>query len=137
MWPHYARSAHRARRSTLDVLTKLAALLDKSLVVRASGEEAEPRYGMLETIRAYGHDRLAVSGEEDQVRDRHAAYFGALAEAAEPGLTGPEQVAWMDRAEREHANLRAALGWPPCASSGICAGSGTSALPGAGRAETA
>ena len=99
------------RPSPLDVLAGLAALLDKSLVLRAAGEEAEPRYGMLETIRAYGLDRLAVSGEEDQVRDRHAAYYGALAEAAEPGLTGPEQVAWMDRAEREHDNLRAALGW--------------------------
>jgi predicted ATPase/DNA-binding CsgD family transcriptional regulator/DNA-binding XRE family transcriptional regulator len=47
----------------------------------------------------------------EAVRGRHAAYFLALAETAEPRLSGPEQAVWLDRLEREHDNLRVALQW--------------------------
>jgi non-specific serine/threonine protein kinase len=66
---------------------------------------------MLETVREYGLERLAASGDEAAIRDRHAAWCLALAEAAEPELLGPEQVGWLDRLEVEHPNLRAALVW--------------------------
>ena len=64
---------------------------------------------MLETIRAYARERLEFSGEADDVRRRHAAYFLALAEAAESELSGPGAGEWLDRLESEHDNLRQAL----------------------------
>jgi predicted ATPase len=61
--------------------------------------------------RAFAHSRLTAGGEEHDARDRHAAFFLALAETAESHLAGPEQAEWLDRLETEHDNLRAALDW--------------------------
>jgi len=99
----------------LTVLDGLASLVDKSLA-RAEGDidgegEGAPRFGMLETMRAYGLDRLEAAGETAAARDGHAAYYLALAEAAEPGLTGAEQAQWLKWLEVEHDNLQGALGW--------------------------
>ncbi|MGH2558079.1 MAG: ATP-binding protein [Thermomicrobiales bacterium] len=93
------------------LLDGLASLVDKSLVREEGGEEGEPRFGLLETIREFGLERLATSDEETEARRRHAGWCLALAEAAEAGFLGPDQVAWLDRLEQEHDNLRAALGW--------------------------
>ena len=85
-------------------LETIALLVDKNLVRRVDG-----RFSLLETIREYAAERLADSGESGDLRRRHAAYFVALAERAEPELTGVEQAVWLDRIAREHENLRAAL----------------------------
>ncbi|MEA2586403.1 MAG: hypothetical protein QOF33_4488 [Thermomicrobiales bacterium] len=92
----------------LDVVTSLA---DKHLV-RANGRaDAGPRFRLLETVRQYALAQLAASGEEDATRDRHLAYFLALAEQAAGGLFGRDPGAWTERLEGEHDNLRTALGW--------------------------
>lgn len=96
------------------VLTGLAALVDSGLLhVRADAlsGNAEPRFAMLETIHEYGSERLAESGEAEALYVRHAAYYLALAEEAAVKFGGPEGAGWMERLEREHDNLRAALRW--------------------------
>jgi predicted ATPase/DNA-binding SARP family transcriptional activator len=87
-----------------DVLDGLAALVDRSLVQADGG-----RYRMLETIREYGLERLEEAGEADAVRDRHAAFFAALAHRGDPELRGPDQVAWFRRLDAERDNILAAL----------------------------
>jgi predicted ATPase len=86
-----------------DVIDALAALVDHSLLHR-EGE----RFWMLETIREYARELLAGSGEEDELRERHAVYFIALAEKAYTGRVEAE-TRWADALEAELDNLRAAL----------------------------
>ncbi|HEX7077712.1 MAG TPA: tetratricopeptide repeat protein [Candidatus Eisenbacteria bacterium] len=93
----------------LDVLDMVARLVDRSLVVTEEEPDGQIRYRLLETIRDYGREKLEGSGERPAVRERHAAYYLALAVRAEPELSGPEQGVWLDRLEREHDNLRQAL----------------------------
>jgi predicted ATPase/DNA-binding CsgD family transcriptional regulator/transcriptional regulator with XRE-family HTH domain len=100
-----------ASADATEALEGLAALVDGSLLRREDGVDGEPRFGMLETVREYALEQLAASGEADVVRQAHATYFLALAERADAQILGPDQVAWLDRLEAEHDNLRAALAW--------------------------
>lgn len=92
-----------------DPLDGLHALVDKHLVARVEDSGGEPRFTMLETIREYALERLAERGEEQAAQQAHARYYLTLAETAAPALHGPEQTAWFDRLDQEHANLRVAL----------------------------
>jgi non-specific serine/threonine protein kinase len=97
--------------ATEEVADLLTRLVEKSLVTTEALEDGGVRHRLLETLRQYGRARLETSGEPTPARRRHAAYYLALAERAEPELTGPDQLRWLDRLEREHDNLRAALAW--------------------------
>ncbi len=88
-------------------LELLTALVDKSLVIAAQRENAT-RYGMLETIRQYGHAKLEAAGELRAARDRHLDHFLNLAEQAYPQLFAGD-AEWLDRIERDYDNMRAAL----------------------------
>ena len=67
------------------------------------------RYRMLEPVKQYAREKLEEAGESGTVRRRHADFFLALAERARPELRGPEDRKWLERLEREHDNMRAAL----------------------------
>jgi predicted ATPase/class 3 adenylate cyclase/DNA-binding CsgD family transcriptional regulator len=93
-----------------DVLDLLTGLVDKSLVL-AEEQGDEKRYRFLETIRHYAAEKLDEAGETARSRDCHRDWYVALAEQAEPELSGPAQIAWLDHLEATHDNLRAALEW--------------------------
>jgi predicted ATPase/DNA-binding CsgD family transcriptional regulator/Tfp pilus assembly protein PilF len=85
----------------------LAELVSKSLVVR----DGDDRHRLLETIRAYAADRLEAAGEHATLREAHARFELALAERAEPELTGPQQTDWLERLDLEREDLRLAIEW--------------------------
>jgi predicted ATPase len=91
-----------------DAFDLLTALTDKSLLV-AVEDAGEPRYRMLETIKAYGLERLDEAGEREQVRRAHADWFARLAETADPHLRRAEQLEWLALLAADHDNLTSAL----------------------------
>jgi predicted ATPase len=91
------------------VLPGIFGLVEKSFLTVT--EDGEPRYRMLETIRAYCAERLAEAGEQDQVRRSFAAHFLRLAETADPMLRGAGQHTWMHRLTQEQDNIHAAVRW--------------------------
>ena len=95
----------------LDVLAALERLIDHSLVQQLELPNGSVRFNMLETIRELALDRLRADDMDAIARQRHAAYFRALAETAAPDLDGPDAVRWYDLLAPEHANLNAALRW--------------------------
>lgn len=95
----------------LDVLDGVAALVEASLLRQTEGPAGVSRYRMLETLREYGLECLTALGEAAATRKSHADVYLALAEAAEPELSGSEQAVWLERLETEHDNLREALRW--------------------------
>ncbi|WP_181727340.1 BTAD domain-containing putative transcriptional regulator [Streptomyces sp. PT12] len=98
-----AAEAVGGARDTVEVLARL---VDRSLVIAGEG-----RYRLLESVAAYGLERLREAGEEERTRLRHAAFYGALAERAAEHLRARGQFRWMDRLDAEAANLRAAIEW--------------------------
>jgi predicted ATPase len=84
----------------------LGRLVEKSIVLC---EQAGRRYRMLDTIREYGAEQLALLGEQDELRRGHRDYYLRLAEQAAAGSLGPGQVGWLVRLRQETPNLRVAL----------------------------
>ncbi len=113
----------------LDVLDGLASLVDKSLVRQDELEsqtvhaqdspdvkesplpEHDPRFTMLEMIREYALEQLAISDTVQEVREQHLEYYTALAERADAYYYGNEQIKWLERMELERDNFRAAMRW--------------------------
>jgi predicted ATPase len=98
---------------SVQVLPALSGLVDKSIIAAGQSASADlaPRYRMLETVRAYGLERLAEAGEHDRIRDAFAAHYLDLAETADPRLRGPGQSHWLRELATEQDNLYAALRW--------------------------
>ncbi len=93
------------------IMEMVASLLDTSLLQRVELESEQWRLQMLETIRAYGLELLAASGELESTRHAHVRYYLELAEQAEPALLDMQQRSWLERLDQERGNLWAALDW--------------------------
>jgi predicted ATPase/DNA-binding CsgD family transcriptional regulator len=93
------------------VLDEVTSLLDKHLLHQGEQGDHTPRLLLHETIREYGLEALVANQELEMARQVHAEYYLGLAEEAEAHLEGAKQAVWLERLEREYANLRAALQW--------------------------
>ncbi|HEY7782909.1 MAG TPA: BTAD domain-containing putative transcriptional regulator [Ktedonobacterales bacterium] len=94
----------------VDVLDVLGRLVDKSLVVTQEDAGAV-RYRLLEVVRQYAREKLEAAGEEVGIRSRHADYYAHLAQRAGIDFDANVRHQWLNVVEREHENLRAAIGW--------------------------
>jgi predicted ATPase len=92
------------------ILTGLATLIDSNLLRQEEQPDGEPRFTMLESIRAYAVELLEASGEAEEVRRRHADHFISVAGRIEDDVRTKPDVDWL-ALEREHDNFRAALNW--------------------------
>jgi predicted ATPase/DNA-binding SARP family transcriptional activator len=91
-------------------LDALGSLVDKSLVVAApSGDGGGMRYRLLETVAEYARERLDESGLRAETERAHLTYYRELARTTDPLLRGPDQLAAIERLQREYENLRTAL----------------------------
>jgi len=104
-------TADDADQLALDALDGLTALIDQSLLRQEPTKEGAPRFVMFETIREFALERLQASDDWEATRRRHADFFLALAEKAEPELTGPKQILWLNTLAQEHDNLRSVFSW--------------------------
>ncbi len=109
----------------LDVWHGLELLCEKSLLRAAPQSDGSTWFFALQTVRNYGHEKMAEAGELEAIRARHAAHYLAVAEAARALLTAENdapapfglpltrasKAQWHAWREREHENLRAALDW--------------------------
>ena len=93
-----------------EIVEGVASLVDKSLL-RQTETGGVPRFRMLETIREFGLERLAASGERDAIRLRHALHFLGWAETLGPRLHGPDEGRWVEALTIELGNLRAVAEW--------------------------
>src|SRR6185437_13867474 len=93
----------------LDVLEVVARLVDRSLVSVTDGPDG-PRYRLLESVAAYGLQRLHQASECRQVHTRHRRYYEDFTERAASRLRGHDQRSWLRRLDAETANLRGSLG---------------------------
>lgn len=95
----------------VSVIDGITALVERSLVRPAVETGGEARYGMLETLREFGAEQLAASGDDSPIRDAHTSWFLALAERFVTGSRGGSDRAAGGRIETERGNCLAALAW--------------------------
>lgn len=91
-----------------EIVDALSGLVDKSILIREE-QGSVVRFRMLETLRDYGRSKLRESGEYQELRRRHRAWYRRLALGAEAGWIGRAQPGWIAQLEREYPNLREAL----------------------------
>jgi predicted ATPase/DNA-binding SARP family transcriptional activator len=93
------------------VLPTLAGLVGKSLLSRSDAQDDEPRYRMLDTVRAYGLERLAEANEDAATRAASARFYLEFAETADPQLRTKTQAHWFRALTAEQDNVSAAIRW--------------------------
>ena len=97
--------------SQIIILDGITSLIDKSFLIQKEQPDGDFRFRMLGVVRDYARESLDSSGESESIRRKHAEYFVAFGEQAEPFVQAAQSAEWLDRLEEEHDNLRAAMRW--------------------------
>jgi predicted ATPase len=100
-----------SQRTAGDTLHELESLIASNLVRMQEMPGIDARFSMLETIREFGLESLAATGEGASIRKAHLRYFIDLAQTIYDATHGPDQTIWLNRGDQEHNNIRAALDW--------------------------
>jgi diguanylate cyclase (GGDEF)-like protein len=95
--------------AAMDIADLHASLVRKSLVVDDAGDGVS--FTLLESVRAYGREKLVAAGEADLLARRHALYYADLADRAIEAYTVVATRDWLASAERHRPNYRAAIEW--------------------------
>ena len=95
----------------LDIIDVFASLVDKSLLQREDQPDGEPRFFMLETLKAFGQDRLQKALEKNQITDRYVNFYSDKLKDSDRHLTGSSQRSWLDQIDIELDNIRAVLSY--------------------------
>lgn len=106
----------RGQEESDAVLLALNGLLSQNLVRRhdAGDSQGPARFTMLETVREFGRERLAASGETGTARAAHANWYQRMVAQAASELVGPQQREWLLRLDADHTNIRLAMDWLAC-----------------------
>jgi predicted ATPase/class 3 adenylate cyclase len=96
---------------SIDVLSGIESLLDKSLLRQYEGKSGESRFTMLETIREYAFEKLSQSSELSAIQQAHANYMEHFLQSVLDARNSPEQDAWFIKLDDQMDNLRSAVEW--------------------------
>lgn len=102
----FAEYVHNA-----DIIDVLVSLVDKSLLQREDQGDGEPRFFILETLKAFGQDKMEKSLEKEQIERQYASYFSDFLKDADKHLTGPNQKEWLNQIDLELDNIRTVMVW--------------------------
>jgi predicted ATPase len=110
-WTVEASDAVGTVEGDLDAVDTLASLLAQSLIMIDESDPAEPRFRMLNTIRAYAREQLADRGEADATVIRLTRYLVHVVETVRDALQGPDHRAVSERLDLERDEIRSAIDW--------------------------
>jgi predicted ATPase len=110
-WTMEASEAVGTVDGDLDAVETLTLLLAQSLILIDESDPAEPRFRMLNTIRAYAREQLADRGEVDATAIRLTRYVVRAVETVRDALQGAEHRAVGERLDRELDEIRSAIDW--------------------------
>ena len=95
----------------LDADEVLSSLVGHSLVMPVDTGEGEPRFRMLDVVRAFAAEQLRERGEETATRERWVRHLATVSAAAGVGISGPDRRMWRARLDAEAADLQEAVRW--------------------------
>jgi predicted ATPase len=108
----YAVAAECATHRSIDLVSGLASLVDKSLLRESGAGNGTPRFTMLEVVREFGINALIESGESPAVSAAHARHFLRTTEAFARGMLAPlGDLSAFPMVDAEIDNYRAAAAW--------------------------